>query len=80
MYILRSVFVILESSLYPGFIIERFDCIRYTQMPRLQTCWDRMLFASQKQVIRVKNSWGLLPRALESIEKHWSVSAQLNIH
>ena len=33
-----------------------------------------------KQVIRVKNSWGLPPHALESLAKHWSVSAQLNIH
>ena len=27
MYILRSMFVISGSSLYPGFIIERFNCI-----------------------------------------------------
>ena len=27
MYILRSMFVISGSSLYPGFIIVRFDCI-----------------------------------------------------
>ena len=33
-----------------------------------------------QQVIRVKNSWGLPPHALESLAKHWSVSAQLNIH
>ena len=36
--------------------------------------------AEPKQVIRVKNSWGLPPHALESLAKHWSVSAQLNIH
>ena len=35
---------------------------------------------NQEQVIRVKNSWGLPPHALESLAKHWSVSAQLNIH
>ena len=34
----------------------------------------------KKQVIRVKNSSGLPPHALESLAKHWSVSAQLNIH
>ena len=34
----------------------------------------------QKQVIRVKNSWGLPPHALESLAKDWKVSAQLNIH
>ena len=33
-----------------------------------------------EQVIRVKNLWGLPPHALESLVKHWSVSAQLNIH
>ena len=38
------------------------------------------LFYASKQVIRVKNSWGLPPHALESLAKHWSVSAQLNIH
>ena len=26
MYILRSMFVISGNSLYPGFIIERFEC------------------------------------------------------
>ena len=29
MYILRSMFVISGSSLYPGFIIERFNCSMY---------------------------------------------------
>ena len=33
-----------------------------------------------KQVIRVKNLWGMPPHTLESLAKHWSVSAQLNIH
>ena len=33
-----------------------------------------------EQIIRVKISWGLPPHALESLAKHWSVSAQLNIH
>ena len=36
--------------------------------------------AVYEQVIRVKNSWGLRPHTLESLAKHWSVSAQLNIH
>ena len=26
MYILRSMFVLSGTSLYPGFVIERFDC------------------------------------------------------
>ena len=32
MYILRSLFVISGSSLYPGFIIVRVDCIYYIEL------------------------------------------------
>ena len=47
---------------------------------RLKTDGSLDEATEEKQVIRVKNSWGLLPHALESLVKYWSVSVQLNIH
>ena len=59
--------------------------LKYAPCSQSRTTWVNGLphaydDTDTKQVFRVKNSWGLLPHALESLAKHWSVSAQLNIH
>ena len=56
-----------------------FDNDTITQFVQATNAYAEMK-KQNKQVIQVKNSWGLPPHALESLAKHWSVSAQLNIH